>query len=124
MEDLRHFQKIMATIKNYLPTIVTMGNLACGFGAIVFIINNELAYAAWLVILAMVFDGLDGQVARLTKTTIAWGAHLDACRHDHFWTCSRIPDWQAGSPQRSCRSLVCMLLLHLKCRNKVGQVRI
>ena len=54
-----------------------MGNLACGFGAIVFIINNELAYAAWLVILAMIFDGLDGQVARLTKTTIAWGAHLD-----------------------------------------------
>ena len=77
MEDLGHFQKIMAQIKNYLPTIVTMGNLACGFGAIVFIINNELAYAAWLVILAMIFDGLDGQVARLTKTTIAWGAHLD-----------------------------------------------
>ncbi len=77
MEDLRHFQKMMAQIKNYLPTIVTMGNLACGFGAIVFIINNELAYAAWLVILAMIFDGLDGQVARLTKTTVVWGAHLD-----------------------------------------------
>ena len=68
---------MMATIKNYLPTIVTMGNLACGFGAIALIINNELAYAAWLVILAMIFDGLDGQVARLTKTTIVWGAHLD-----------------------------------------------
>ena len=54
-----------------------MGNLACGFGAIVFIINNEPAYAAWLVIAAMVFDGLDGQIARLTKTTIAWGAHVD-----------------------------------------------
>jgi CDP-diacylglycerol--serine O-phosphatidyltransferase len=77
MKDLRHFQRMMAQIKNYLPTAVTMGNLACGFGAIVFIINNELAYAAWLVILAMIFDGLDGQIARLTKTTIAWGAHLD-----------------------------------------------
>ena len=77
MKDLQFFQKKMTTVKNYLPTIVTMGNLACGFGAIVFIINNELAYAAWLVILAMIFDGLDGQVARLTKTTIAWGAHLD-----------------------------------------------
>jgi CDP-diacylglycerol--serine O-phosphatidyltransferase len=77
MKDSRYFQKTMATIKNYLPTIVTMGNLACGFGAIVLIINNELAYAAWLVILAMIFDGLDGQVARLTKTTIVWGAHLD-----------------------------------------------
>jgi len=40
MEDLKRFQRVMAQIKNYLPTIVTMGNLACGFGAIVFIINN------------------------------------------------------------------------------------
>jgi len=71
------YQQTIATVKNYLPTIVSIGNLACGFGAIVFIINNELAYAAWLVIAAMVFDGLDGQVARLTKTNVAWGAHLD-----------------------------------------------
>ncbi len=77
MEDLRYSQRVIAQIKNYLPTIVSMGNLACGFGAIVFIINNELTYAAWLVITAMIFDGLDGQVARLTKTTITWGAHLD-----------------------------------------------
>lgn len=77
MEELRHFQRMTARIKNYLPTAVSAGNLACGFGAILFIINNELAYAAWLVILAMIFDGLDGQVARLTKTTVAWGAHLD-----------------------------------------------
>ena len=63
MEILPLYQRTIATVKNYLPTIVSMGNLACGFGAIVFIINNELAYAAWLVIAAMVFDGLDGQVA-------------------------------------------------------------
>ncbi|MBS1257809.1 MAG: hypothetical protein MAG551_00858 [Candidatus Scalindua arabica] len=77
MKNLLFFQQILAKIKNYLATIVSMGNLACGFGAIVFIINNELVYAAWLVIAAMVFDGLDGQIARLTKTTVAWGAHLD-----------------------------------------------
>ncbi len=68
----------MSRIKNYLPTVVSIGNLACGFGAIVLIINNELAYAAWLVIVAMICDGLDGQIARLTKTTITWGAHLDS----------------------------------------------
>ncbi len=68
----------MSRIKNYLPTVVSVGNLACGFGAIVLIINNELAYAAWLVIVAMICDGLDGQIARLTKTTITWGAHLDS----------------------------------------------
>ncbi len=67
----------MSRIKNFLPTIVSIGNLACGFGAIVLIMNNELAFAAWLVIVAMICDGLDGQIARLTKTTITWGAHLD-----------------------------------------------
>ncbi len=68
----------MSRIKNFLPTIISIGNLACGFGAIILIMNNELAYAAWLVIVAMICDGLDGQVARLTKTTITWGAHLDS----------------------------------------------
>ncbi len=68
----------MTKIKQYLPTIVSVGNLACGFGAIVFIINSELSYAAWLVITAMVFDGLDGQIARITKTKIAWGGQLDS----------------------------------------------
>lgn len=77
MKILPLYERTVATVKNYLATIVSMGNLACGFGAIVFIINNKLAYAAWLVIAAMVFDGLDGQIARLTKTNVAWGAHLD-----------------------------------------------
>ena len=52
----------MSRIKNFLPTIISIGNLACGFGAIVLIMNNELAYAAWLVIVAMICDGLDGQL--------------------------------------------------------------
>jgi CDP-diacylglycerol--serine O-phosphatidyltransferase len=68
----------MTKIKQYLPTIVSIGNLACGFGAIVFIINSELSYAAWLIIVAMIFDGLDGQIARLLKTKVAWGGHLDS----------------------------------------------
>ncbi|MEE9260049.1 MAG: CDP-diacylglycerol--serine O-phosphatidyltransferase [Candidatus Scalindua sediminis] len=68
----------MTKIKPYLPTIVSIGNLTCGFVAIIFIINKELSYAAWLIITAMVFDGLDGQIARLLKTKVAWGGHLDS----------------------------------------------
>ncbi len=68
----------MTKIKQYLPTIVSIGNLTCGFVAIIFIINKELSYAAWLIITAMVFDGLDGQIARLLKTKVAWGGHLDS----------------------------------------------
>lgn len=77
MENIWSIQQTLAKLKNYLPTIVSVGNLACGFGAIIFIMDNELTYAAWLVIAAMVFDGLDGQIARITKTTITWGAHFD-----------------------------------------------
>lgn len=68
----------MTKIKPYLPTIVSIGNLTCGFVAIIFIINKELSYAAWLIITAMVLDGLDGQIARLLKTKVAWGGHLDS----------------------------------------------
>lgn len=68
----------MSKIKPYLPTIVSIGNLTCGFVAIIFIINKELSYAAWLVITAMVFDGLDGQIARMMKTKIAWGGQIDS----------------------------------------------
>ncbi len=74
---IEHLTQGITKIIQYLPTIVSIGNLACGFGAIILIINNNLTYAAWLVITAMVFDGLDGQIARLTKTNVAWGAHLD-----------------------------------------------
>ncbi|ODS34061.1 MAG: CDP-diacylglycerol-serine O-phosphatidyltransferase [Candidatus Scalindua rubra] len=75
---MEHFSRIISKIKQYLPTIVSIGNLACGFGAIIFIINNELSYAAWLIITAMVFDGMDGQIARLIKTKIAWGRQIDS----------------------------------------------
>jgi len=68
----------MTKIKPYLPTIVSIGNLTCGFVAIIFIINKELYYAAWLIITAMVLDWVDGQIARLLKTKVAWGGHLDS----------------------------------------------
>ena len=69
--------QIVEKIKQFLPTLVSMCNLACGFGAIVFIINKEIPYAAWLIIVAMVFDGLDGQIARMMKVKLDWGAHFD-----------------------------------------------
>ncbi|MDR4506080.1 MAG: CDP-alcohol phosphatidyltransferase family protein [Candidatus Scalindua sp.] len=65
-------------LKNYLPSVVTAGNLACGFGAIVLLMHKEVSSAAWLVIAAMVFDGLDGQLARLLKSNVAWGGHFDS----------------------------------------------
>jgi len=77
-----------------LPTIVTVGNLVCGFFAIVIASRigkpvempiaadmgelHNVMIAGWLIFLGMVFDALDGQVARLSNATSEFGAQLDS----------------------------------------------
>ncbi|HUW31041.1 MAG TPA: CDP-diacylglycerol--serine O-phosphatidyltransferase [Planctomycetota bacterium] len=66
-----------------LPSVITLGNLTCGFASIVLAAEGEsdpekFALAAWMILLAMVFDALDGQVARLTKTAGDFGVQLDS----------------------------------------------
>lgn len=67
-----------------LPTAITLGNGICGFLAILKLIEglqmksaHHLETAAWLILIAMVFDALDGKVARMTRTTSKFGAQLD-----------------------------------------------
>ena len=69
-----------------LPTLVTLGSLFCGFGAIVMATMTKagadqvgrMETAAWLILAAMVFDALDGRVARMTRQTSEFGAQLDS----------------------------------------------
>lgn len=68
-----------------LPTLITLGNGVCGVVAIFKIGqfmsggNEKTAQAAaWLILVAMVFDALDGFVARLTRTASSFGAQLDS----------------------------------------------
>jgi CDP-diacylglycerol--serine O-phosphatidyltransferase len=69
-----------------LPTMLTLGNAACGFGAITFAAkivpeyatDNHLLIASLLIFLGMVFDMLDGSAARLTQQTSGIGAQLDS----------------------------------------------
>lgn len=68
-----------------LPTMLTLGNAVCGFGAITFAAKwsggdpaVSLFIASCLIYLAMVFDALDGSAARLTKQTSEFGAQLDS----------------------------------------------
>lgn len=94
-----------------LPTLFTLGNLACGFFAIVVAARVETPTSAaiphtsaihaaspgkffeefdksdpvhncmlsgWLIFLAMVFDALDGHLARLARTNSDFGAQLDS----------------------------------------------
>ena len=75
-----------------LPTMFTLGNLVCGFFAIVVAARvdapssqpvypadpTNVMLSAWLIFLAMIFDALDGHVARLSRTTSDFGAQLDS----------------------------------------------
>ncbi|AGA34858.1 CDP-diacylglycerol--serine O-phosphatidyltransferase [Thioalkalivibrio nitratireducens DSM 14787] len=61
-----------------LPNLFTTGVLFSGFFAIVSAINGDFMTAAIAVYVAMVLDGLDGRVARLTNTQSEFGAQYDS----------------------------------------------
>jgi CDP-diacylglycerol--serine O-phosphatidyltransferase len=61
-----------------LPHLLTTGNLAAGFYAIIKASEGDFDRAAIAIILAAVFDGLDGRVARMTRATSRFGAEYDS----------------------------------------------
>ncbi|HNQ04765.1 MAG TPA: CDP-diacylglycerol--serine O-phosphatidyltransferase [Thiobacillaceae bacterium] len=61
-----------------LPNLFTTGALFAGFFAIVQAMNGHFSAAAIAIFVAMVLDGLDGRVARLTHTQSAFGAEYDS----------------------------------------------
>lgn len=78
-----------------VPTLFTLGNGVCGFAAITFAAriprvtvgagldfgNQEISWLWWsalMILLAMIFDMLDGRVARMARWTSDFGAQLDS----------------------------------------------
>jgi len=61
-----------------LPNLFTTAALFAGFYAIVQAINSRFDLAAVAIYVAMILDGLDGRVARLTRTQSAFGAEYDS----------------------------------------------
>ncbi|KXW55275.1 CDP-diacylglycerol--serine O-phosphatidyltransferase [Ferrovum sp. PN-J185] len=61
-----------------LPNLFTTAALFAGFFAIVQGMNGHFEMAAEAIFIAMIFDGLDGRVARLTHTQSAFGAEYDS----------------------------------------------
>ena len=66
------------TYVNILPNLLTIGNMYCGLLSLVYTINGDFKLAAWMILLALLFDGSDGHVARLTKSTSNFGKELDS----------------------------------------------
>jgi len=61
-----------------LPNLFTTGCLFSGFYAIVSSMSGNFEKAAIAIFVAMILDGLDGRVARLTNTTSAFGVEYDS----------------------------------------------
>ena len=61
-----------------LPNLFTSAALFAGFYAIVQAMNSNFELSAIAIFIAMVLDGLDGRVARMTNTTSAFGAEYDS----------------------------------------------
>jgi CDP-diacylglycerol--serine O-phosphatidyltransferase len=103
----------MARAKFALPSAVTLLSIACGFGSIVISVDNApigdpAAYrmAAILLVLAGVFDALDGFVARATGTASPFGMQLDSiadvmnfgCAPGLLLYCYGFAQWGQGQP--------------------------
>src|SRR3954469_20966357 len=92
----RHGRRAYVRSVYFLPSLATLGNAICGFAAIYvasldptpdvpsrdaltnwFTQYNVFA-AAYLIFVAMLFDGLDGRLARYTRHTTDFGGQLDS----------------------------------------------
>jgi len=68
----------MKLIKQVLPSVITLLNLLCGYLAICNVVEGTLVRAAWWIIIAAIFDALDGKVARAAGTSSGFGIELDS----------------------------------------------
>ncbi|MFA6472664.1 MAG: CDP-diacylglycerol--serine O-phosphatidyltransferase [Candidatus Latescibacterota bacterium] len=68
-------------VRQVIPSMFTLGNLLCGFLAVANVVEGtreSLISAAWWIIIAAIFDALDGKVARLTGSASKFGIELDS----------------------------------------------
>ena len=61
-----------------LPNLFTTASLFCGFYSIIASVQENFVPAAIAILVSVVFDGLDGRIARLTNTTSKFGAEYDS----------------------------------------------
>jgi CDP-diacylglycerol--serine O-phosphatidyltransferase len=61
-----------------LPSLLTMGNMFCGYACVVYAMRGEYETAAPFIGFAVVLDMLDGRIARLTGTTSEFGVEFDS----------------------------------------------
>ena len=65
-------------ISKNIPNLLTLGNLFCGTIATIFAVENDFVAAGLFVVIGILFDFLDGFVARLLKVSGELGKQLDS----------------------------------------------
>lgn len=63
---------------NQFANLLTLSSLACGFISIIFSLEAHFTFASWAIILSVIFDGLDGQIARRNPLPSEFGKELDS----------------------------------------------
>lgn len=71
-------QQEMSSKFYLLPCMFTIASLFCGFYAILAAVKGDFKIAAIAIIVAAIFDGVDGRVARMTGKTSTFGMELDS----------------------------------------------
>src|SRR5436305_6606322 len=66
------------SVNRLIPNVLTLLALCAGMTAIRFAVSENFEAACYAIIVAGVFDGLDGRMARLLKSTSRFGAELDS----------------------------------------------
>lgn len=68
----------MSNYRGIFPGTFTMGNVVCGFLAILSCFEGNITTACWLIILGAFLDAMDGKIARLSGGTSQFGVELDS----------------------------------------------
>lgn len=87
-----------------LPNLFTIGSLFSGFYSIVAAMQHLFENAAIAILVAMVFDGLDGRIARMTNSQTEFGAQLDSMS------------------DMACFGVAPALILYIWCLSTLGKV--
>ncbi|MDX8376886.1 MAG: CDP-diacylglycerol--serine O-phosphatidyltransferase [Mariprofundales bacterium] len=101
-----------------LPNLLTTASLFAGFYALIAAVQGEFTLAGWVLLIAAVFDMLDGRIARLLNAESAFGAEYDSLSDMlsfgitpavliYMWALSSLqqPGWVAAFAFVACAAL-------------------
>ena len=68
----------MKITRAVVPSLFTTLNAFCGFMSLTYSSKGQVELGAWFIILAAIFDSLDGVMARITRSSSQFGVELDS----------------------------------------------